>query len=151
MKKPLRLVAALLAVCAVWLPGRFLLRPYSPSVTLAGLRQGVEDSLLVRSRERYFELDASDAVGPLCRCEEWQQVRQRPEGKPLLALRMAEEWLLEFYDEGGVLAYYGYAASDQKPRAYYAAPDDVLPALEQHVLLHGQPREEGSPASAFLH
>ena len=123
----------------------FAFKPLSNSVTIDGLQTAAEetDYILVKFDDAYFEIQGTIEFSTLFEFDEWQQQKEEPTGEPVLVLRFAEAWIVEFFAEGTVTAHNGYASGGTKQDACYVIPSHVADELIAYIGTHGIRHELG--------
>lgn len=148
--------AGLLGICLVGVAVSFLFRPLNDKITIDGLSDAAasNDYILVKAEEEYYELQGSEAFAALFDFGAWQQEKQAPTEEPVLILRFAELWIVEFYSDGMAAAYNGYSAPEETSEAYYSLPPQVMGDLTAYIQQYGEAHELGDGAigaSTFRH
>lgn len=71
----------------------------------------------------------------------------------MLVLRFAEAWIVEFYADGTVAAYNGYASGGTKEDAYYVIPSHIIKNLISYIDTNGIPHElvDGAISTSTFH
>ena len=141
------LLLTLIAATAVAIMG-FAFRQLDESITVEGLQAAARntDYILAQADDRYFEVRGTEDFSALFAFGQWQRQMQAPTGEPVLVLRFAEAWIVEFFSDGTAAAHNGYAASGTETDAYYSVPAQVSAELIAYLETHGVPREFGDGA-----
>lgn len=146
-RKHILFAAILLALVAIiaFVVVYFAFKPLNNSVTTDGLQLAAEetDYILVKSDDTYFEIQGTTEFSSLFEFDKWQQQKEEPSGDPVLVLRFAEAWIVEFYADGTATAHNGYASSRTKQDAYYVVPSHVADDLIAYIGAHGIQHEFG--------
>ena len=123
----------------------FTFKPLDSSITIDGLQTATEetDYILVKTDDTYFEIEGTLEFSTLFELDEWQQQKEEPAGEPVLVLRFAEAWIVEFFADGTVTAHNGYASSGTKQDAYYVIPSHSTDELMAYIGKHGIQHELG--------
>ena len=123
----------------------FTFKPLDSSITIDGLQTATEetDYILVKTDDKYFEIEGTLEFSTLFEFDEWQQQKEEPAGEPVLVLRFAEAWIVEFFADGTVTAHNGYASSGTKQDAYYVIPSHITDELIAYIGKHGIQHELG--------
>lgn len=149
-RKHILLVALLsiLVVIIAFAGAHFAFKPLDYSVTINGLQVAAEetDYILVKTDDSYFEIQGTTAFSNLFEFDQWQQQNEAPSEQPVLVLRFAEAWIVEFYADGTVAAYNGYASGGTKEDAYYVIPSHIIKNLISYIDTNGIPHELGDGA-----
>ena len=76
-----------------------------------------------------------------------------PSEEPLLTLRFAEAWILEFASDGTAAAYNGYTSAQEQSEAYYSVPPQTAEELLAYIQQYGEPHElgDGTISSSTFH
>ena len=155
MKKRYLLFPLLIFALVAIILGYTVFKPLDNSITIEGLLIATEetDYILVQSSDKYFEIEGSTDFSSLFEFNEWKQQKEEPTGEPMLVLRFAEAWIVEFFPEGIVTAHNGYAAKGKKADAYYLIPSYIVDELITYVEMFGVQHEYGDGAigSATFH
>lgn len=141
------LLAAFIAVAAA-VAQHFAFQPLNRCVTTEGLRAAAEETgyILVKSDDQYYEIQGTAEFSDLFEFDAWRQQKEEPAGEPVLILRFAEAWIVEFFSDGAVTAHNGYADRGTNPDAYYSIPPDVADALISYIEISGIQHEYGDGA-----
>lgn len=132
-----KIFACVLCLCVVIGVALYLFRPYADAVTVENIKNGVAGEITAQIGESCYELPASTDFTKVFTFEEWEQVKSKPDGAPLVRLRLAEEWVIELYGNGKAAAYYGYASPKMKDTAYYNVPTDSVAAVTAYIEENG--------------
>ena len=148
IKKKYILFAVLLFVLVVIIALaviHFAFKPLNSSITIDGLQTATEetDYILVKTDDTYFEIEGTLEFSTLFEFDEWQQQKEEPAEEPVLVLRFAEAWIVEFFADGTVTAHNGYAPSGTKQDAYYVIPSHITDELIAYIGTHGIQHELG--------
>ena len=136
-------------VCAI----SYANRPFSPEVTVEEIKKAVAENstILVKSYDRCYEIEASDDLAKLFAFDKWEQTQKRSYDTPAIAFRLAEEWIIDLHSDGKATAYYGYSSRKYKSTAYYVAPTEIIRTLSDFVEANGTLQEKHYLESAFYH
>lgn len=138
---PLALVAVIAFTIA-----HFTFMPLDSQITTYGLMSATEetDYILVKANDEYFEIQGTTEFAALFEFSLWQQQKKEPSsGEPVLILRFAEAWIVEFFPDGMAMAHNGYASRCTKPDVCYAIPPNTADALISYIETYGVKREYG--------
>ncbi len=137
-KKIRLIIVVLVSLCIILVAVLYISRPYSPSVTIQGIEQAINNELLVKSGEDYYKLQPTKDAYELFMLDKWQLTRNRPQETPTIKFRLAEEWIIEMYSSGKAEIYYGYASGKHKTSAFYNIPKEVVSNLVDYVSKNGE-------------
>lgn len=142
-------VCIFVVICAI----SYINRPFSPEVTVDKIQKAITEnsSILVKSNDRYYEIGASDDFAKLFAFDKWEQTQKQSYDNPVIAFRLAEEWIIDLHSDGKATAYYGYSSSKYKSNAYYVVPTEIIQVLSDYVEVNGKLQEKHYPESAFYH
>ena len=112
-------------------------KPLNSSITVAGIEISVQqdqDCLYAKTGDIYYKLYGSNAFSQKWCFDEWEVLPfEEPQGEPLISFRLAELYIVEFYEGGRVFAHNGYASKGTQSSACYAVPSTVVTALLEHL------------------
>ncbi len=151
MKKIGKILAVGLCLCVLIGAALYLFRPYADAVTLEHIKHGVGGGITAQIGEDCYRLSPSAAFAEVFAFEEWEQVKSKPDGVPLVQLCLAEEWVIELYGDGKAAAYYGYAPLKTKDTAYYHVSTDSVAAVVVYMEEKGELQSQAFSASHFRH
>lgn len=123
----------------------FAFKPLNSSITIDGLQAATEetDYILIKTDDTYFEIQGTPEFSTVFEFDTWQQQKEETTGEPVLVLRFAEAWIVEFFSDGTVTAHNGYASSETKEDAYYSVPSYVTDKLITYINAYGVQHELG--------
>jgi hypothetical protein len=123
----------------------FAFKPLNSSITIDGLQTATEetDYILVKIDDTYFEIQGTPEFSTVFEFHTWQQQQHHTTGEPVLVLRFAEAWIVEFFSDGTVTAHNGYASRGTKEDAYYSIPSYITDELIAYINAHGVQHELG--------
>ena len=149
--KRIALVMKRIALAAVCIGVVFLIvrvisyvnRPVSPNVTVPEIQEAIarKGPFWVKYQDSSYEVKASDQLAALFAFDAWEPAEERSEGTLVMVFYLAEEWLVDLYSDGVVVAYDGYALSNQKTTARYTAPAEIVGALSEYIETNGELQE----------
>lgn len=119
-------------------------RAVSPDITIRGIQTATaaqEDYILVKAKEKYYEVYSSSDFSQLFSFENWKIIKEiNKEEDVIISLRFAELFVIDVYKNGMVAAYDGYAAREYSSSAYYKMPitaiEKIINFLEENAILH---------------
>ena len=154
-KKIAVLCAGLLVFCLAGAAVLGFSKPLDDQITVDGLSGAAADCeyILVKAENSYYELQGTDAFAELFDFDAWQQQDKAPSEEPILTLRFAESWILEFASDGTAAAYNGYASAQEQSEAYYSVPPQTAEELLAYIQQYGEPHElgDGTISSSTFH
>ena len=153
------LTAALL-IAVIWYISRP--KPYDPSLTPEHIQNRVAFSdkrnrFLVKlvdplheENVRCYEAEPSYNFVELFAFDQWELTEEKTDSTPVMAFRLAEEWVIELYNDGKIAAHDGYAPRKYESAAYYTVPAEIITALSAYIEANGE-LQEIYRESDFLH
>ena len=154
-KKIAVLCTGLLVFCLAGAAVLGFSKPLDDQITVGGLSGAAAgcEYILVKAENSYYELQGTDAFAELFDFDAWQQQDKAPSEEPLLTLRFAEAWILEFASDGTAAAYNGYASAQEQSEAYYSVPPQTAEELLAYIQQYGEPHElgDGTISSSTFH
>ena len=139
---------ALAAVCigVVFLIVRvisYVNRPVSPNVTVPEIQEAIakKGPFSVKYQDSSYMVKSSDQLAESFAFDAWEPAEERSKGTLVMVFYLAEEWLVDLYSDGAVVAYDGYALSNQKTTARYTAPAEIVSVLSGYIETNGELQE----------